>query len=70
MSAVPEHFMSHNHDHRRPETRPETREEPPPATEGSGDENDSLATFWQWFALAVLLFAWIAEATMCADRGF
>jgi len=26
--------------------------------------------FWQWFALAALLFCWIAEATMCAERGF
>ena len=39
-----------------------------PEDEGEGE--DSLATFWQWFALAVLLLAWIAEATMCADRGF
>jgi hypothetical protein len=34
------------------------------------DPDESMASFWQWFALAVLLFAWIAEATMCADRGF
>jgi len=27
-------------------------------------------TFWQWFAVCVLLFCWIAEATMCAERGF
>jgi hypothetical protein len=26
--------------------------------------------FWPWFALGVLLFCWIAEATMCAVRGF
>ena len=26
--------------------------------------------FWLWFALGVLLFCWIAEATMCAERGF
>jgi hypothetical protein len=26
--------------------------------------------FWQWFAVGVLLFCWIAEATMCAVRGF
>ena len=36
----------------------------------SADDNDSQATFWHWFALAALLFAWIAEATMCAERGF
>jgi hypothetical protein len=27
-------------------------------------------TFWQWFAVGVLLFCWVAEATMCAMRGF
>ena len=26
--------------------------------------------FWHWFAIGVLLFCWIAEATLCADRGF
>ena len=31
---------------------------------------ESHATFWHWFALGVLLFCWIAEATMCAERGF
>lgn len=35
------------------------------------DEGDgSFATLGQWFALTVLLLAWIAEATMCAERGF
>jgi hypothetical protein len=35
------------------------------------DECDSQSSaFWHWFALAALLFAWIAEATMCAERGF
>jgi len=34
------------------------------------DDDDSTATFWHWFALAALLFGWIAEATMCAERGF
>jgi len=38
--------------------------------EENEEGEDSHATFWQWFALAVLLLAWIAEATMCADRGF
>jgi hypothetical protein len=36
----------------------------------SASEQDSASTFWHWFALAVLLLAWIAEATMCAERGF
>ena len=26
--------------------------------------------FWQWFGVAALIFSWIAEATMCAERGF
>ena len=26
--------------------------------------------FWQWFAVGVLVFCWIAEASMCAERGF
>ena len=30
----------------------------------------SESAFWHWFAMAVLLFCWIAEASMCADRGF
>jgi hypothetical protein len=34
------------------------------------EHSESESTFWQWFALAALLFAWIAEATMCAERGF
>jgi hypothetical protein len=38
---------------------PETRE-----------EEEGQSTFWVWFALGVLLFCWIAEATMCAERGF
>jgi hypothetical protein len=34
----------------------------------TGDEAHS--PFWHWFALGVLLFCWIAEASMCAERGF
>jgi len=29
-----------------------------------------LQKFLHWFAIGVLLFGWIAEATMCAARGF
>jgi hypothetical protein len=25
---------------------------------------------WPWLAVAVLLFCWIAEASLCAARGF
>lgn len=64
MSAVPSHFMNENREPREPEARED------PQSSGNEPESDSQATFWHWFALAVLLFAWIAEATMCADRGF
>ena len=33
-------------------------------------EDESQSIFWVWFAVGVLLFCWIAEATMCAERGF
>jgi hypothetical protein len=33
-------------------------------------EDRSLQVFWQWFAIGVLVLCWIAEASMCADRGF
>jgi len=29
-----------------------------------------LQAFWQWFAVGVLVFCWVAEATLCAQRGF
>jgi hypothetical protein len=38
---------------------------PDPAT-----EEQSQSSFWHWFAIGVLLFCWIAEASMCAERGF
>ncbi len=31
---------------------------------------DPVQTLWHWFAIGLLLFCWIAEASMCADRGF
>jgi hypothetical protein len=33
-------------------------------------EDKAADTFWQWFAIGVLVFCWLAEATMCAERGF
>ena len=36
----------------------------------SRDESDRDQTFWQWFAVGLLLFCWCAEASMCAQRGF
>jgi len=40
------------------------------AASGSHGEQEGQSIFWVWFALGVLLFCWIAEATMCAERGF
>ena len=33
-------------------------------------EDRAAQTFWQWFAVGVLIFCWIAEASLCAARGF
>lgn len=48
-----------------PKPRPPRGEE-----EHERDDSHGLQTFWQWFAVGVLLFCWIAEATLCAQRGF
>ena len=57
MSAVPGNFMRQlpDKDSRRARQR---------------EADDATQTFWLWFAVGVLLFCWIAEATMCAVRGF
>jgi hypothetical protein len=34
------------------------------------EAEDFTQRFWPWFALGVLMFCWIAEATLCAVRGF
>ena len=41
-----------------------------PAAEEPARDDAPIQRFWQWFALGVLVFCWIAEATMCAERGF
>ncbi|HEU5135225.1 MAG TPA: hypothetical protein VFU13_08795 [Steroidobacteraceae bacterium] len=47
------------------------RHEPPRCAEDDSERDEqSRSMFWHWFAIAVLLFCWIAEASMCADRGF
>jgi hypothetical protein len=38
---------------------------PEPAT-----EDRSVQAFWQWLAIGVLAFCWLAEASLCAVRGF
>lgn len=60
MSAVPEDVM-------RPVIQ--LHEPKRPARERR-DADTWLQKFWHWFALGALLFCWIAEATMCAERGF
>ena len=62
MSAVPEDFMRQRVDIRVAEPKQWIRDR---------DEADTLAQkFWSWFALVALAFCWIAEATLCAERGF
>jgi len=31
---------------------------------------DRAQKFWQWFAVGMLIFCWLAEASMCGLRGF
>jgi hypothetical protein len=51
--------------------RPEHREVQPCESRREVEPQDeSPSSFWHWFAVGVLLFCWIAEASMCADRGF
>jgi hypothetical protein len=57
MSAVPGSFMRQLPDEDSRRTRQRRAD-------------DTTQTFWLWFAVGVLLFCWIAEATMCAVRGF
>jgi hypothetical protein len=54
---------------------PDSRNSPrrhatPQSARNSAPEEESQSSFWHWFAVAALLFCWIAEASMCADRGF
>ena len=62
MSAVPEDFIA---------SQPQTpvRAARRPAKKGESADTPE-QRFWQWFAIGVLLFCWIAEATLCAERGF
>ena len=55
MSAAPEYFMHQPSENPDPERR---------------DNEKAVQTFWHWFAIGVLAFCWIAEASMCAERGF
>jgi hypothetical protein len=33
-------------------------------------EESAKQGFWPWLAVAVLIVCWLAEASMCAARGF
>jgi hypothetical protein len=50
--------------------RPRMRVDDPASDRSRHDDDGSIQAFWQWFAVGVLLFCWIAEATLCAARGF
>lgn len=64
MSAVPGDFM-------RDPVEIRIRRPQPAERESERDDVDTPAQkFWMWFALGALLFCWIAEATLCAVRGF
>jgi hypothetical protein len=57
MSAVPDAFMLQPSESRERDAARQPADTPE-------------QKFWHWFAIGVLLFCWIAEATLCADRGF
>jgi len=61
MNAAPEYFMNESRG-----TRGERRD----TGSDCSENDDGQSSFWVWFAVGVLLFCWIAEATMCAERGF
>lgn len=69
MSAVPQDFM-HAPVRLRAARRIETRPPAPPAASPADAGERAEQTFWQWFAVGVLFFCWVAEATLCAERGF
>jgi hypothetical protein len=50
--------------------RPRMRVDDPASDRSRHDDDGSIQAFWQWFAVGVLVFCWIAEATLCAARGF
>jgi hypothetical protein len=62
VSAVPQDFMRARGEIRVSEQKRRARDR--------GDTDARAQKFWLWFAVAVLAFCWIAEATMCAERGF
>ena len=40
------------------------------AAEEQAIDGEARTSFWHWFAIGVVVVCWIAEATMCAERGF
>jgi hypothetical protein len=65
VSAAPEYVMNEPPESFGPERRDPMRNAPQVR-----DREKPEQTFWHWFALGVLVFCWIAEASMCAERGF
>jgi hypothetical protein len=59
VSAVPEVFRRELPKPRAPHRAAQSR-----------DDERAMQTFWPWLAVGVLVFCWVAEATLCAQRGF
>jgi len=62
MSAVPEDFM-HDPTHPPEQDCDDDAASPQP-------QEESHASAWQWLFIGVLLACWLAEATLCAGRGY
>lgn len=62
MSAVPEDFMRDPAKDRDPGREEEAAQ--------TGAEQETRAGIWQWLFIGVLLACWLAEATLCAARGY
>jgi hypothetical protein len=61
VSAVPEDFMSEpakDRGHREAEAA------------GPEAEQEARGGTWQWLFIGILLACWLAEATLCAARGY
>ena len=65
MSAAPEYFMNEPPESSEPDQRAPQRRD-----RKRSDSEEPQQMFWHWFAIGVLAFCWIAEASMCAERGF
>jgi hypothetical protein len=58
VSRAPDHVGSHRF------------EDEPRRQDADAADGATAQSWWQWLAVGLLLVCWIAEASMCADRGF